>query len=115
MGSRITIPSINEATLQGVSIREVADDADVPVLLFQDIASGKSITIYVYSYAFLDRHERRLVLERDILRQIEAEGNFDLHDLGETKALIWRYRDDIFVAITSGDAEELRGRISPPT
>jgi DNA-directed RNA polymerase specialized sigma24 family protein len=114
LGSRITVPSINEATLQGLSIREIADGADVPVLLFQDFESGKAITIYVYSYAFLDRHEQRLVLERDILRQIEAEGNFDLHDLGETKALIWRYRDDIFVAITSGDAEQLRGRISPP-
>lgn len=115
LGSRITIPSISAATLQGVSIREVADNADVPVLLFQDIASDRSITIYVYSYAFLDRHEQRLVLERDVLRQIEAEGNYDLHDLGETKALIWRYRDDIFLAITSGDAEELRGRISPPS
>lgn len=114
LGARITIPVINEATLQGISIRQVVENADVPVLLFHDVASSTSIIIYVYTYAFLDRHEERLVLERDILRQIEAEGNFDLHDLGETKALIWRYRDDIFVAITTGDAEELRGRIAPP-
>ena len=114
LGTRITIPLINDADLQGVSIREVVENADVPILLFEDASSNRSITIYVYTYAFLDRHENRLILEGDVLRQIEDEGNFDLHDLGDTKALIWRYRDDIFVAITEGDAEELRGRIIPP-
>ncbi len=115
LGIRVTVPTIRGATLQGLSIREVTRSANVPVLLFQDVDSNRTLTIYVYTYAFLDRHERRLVLERDILRQIEDEGNFDLHDLGREKALIWRHRDDIFIAITEGDAEELRGRIAFPS
>ncbi len=115
LGSRITLPTIAEADLRGVSIRSVVDNAEVPVLLFQDGATGLPITVYVYSYAFLDRHQKDLLLERDILRQIEAEGNFDLHDLGEVKALVWRNRDDIFIAITSDDAETLRGRIAYPS
>lgn len=112
---RVTVPTIEGATLQGLSIRTVAENADVPVLLFQEIESGRRLPIYIYTYAFLDRHQNNLVLERDILRQIEDEGNFDLHDLGREKVLIWRHRDDIFLAITNGDAEALRGRIAFPS
>lgn len=115
LGNRVTLPTIADASLQGVSIRSVVDRAEVPILLYEDASTGRPITVYVYSYAFLDRHQKDLVLERDILRQIEAEGNFDLHDLGEEKALVWRYRDDIFIAITSDDAEALRGRIAFPS
>lgn len=115
LGLRVTLPTIADAALQGVSIRTVVENAEVPVVLFQDASSDEPVTVYVYSYAFLDRHEKDLVLERDILRQIADEGNFDLHDLGDSKALVWRNRDDIFIAITSGDAEELRGRISFPS
>lgn len=113
LSRRITVPSINEAGFQGVSIRAIVDDAEVPVLIYED-GSGGMIVVYVYSYAFLDRFEGSLVLERDVLSQIEEEGHFDLHDLGREKALVWRRRDDILVAITAGDAEELRQRIVYP-
>lgn len=115
LGNRVTLPVIAEASLMGVSIRSMADGAEVPVLLFKDPSTPRPVAIYVYSYAFLDRHQKNLVLEHDILRQIASEGNFDLHDLGEEKALVWRSRDDIFVAITSGDADELRDRITLPS
>lgn len=115
IGARVTVPTINQTALHGVAIHEIAESADVPVLLFQDAETGQPVAVYIYSYAFLDRHRDQLIVGRDILRQIEDQGNFDLHDLGEEKALIWRYRDDIFVAITFGDAEELRGRITLPS
>ncbi len=113
LNRRITVPSINEAGFNGVSIRTIAEGAETPVLLYQD-SDGTPIVVYVYSYAFLDRFGDRLVLERDVLSQIEEEGHFDLHDLGKEKALVWRRRDDILVAITTGDAEELRQRIVYP-
>ncbi|MEX1055342.1 MAG: hypothetical protein WED81_04900 [Rhodothermales bacterium] len=113
LGERVTVPTIQRATLHGVSVGDVTEGAEVPVLIYGE--GDQTIVVYVYSYAFLDRHDKHLVLERDILRQIEDEGNFDLHDLGEDKVLIWRNRDDIYIAITSGDAEELRQRITFPS
>ena len=115
LGSRVTLPTIEEAALQGVTIRSVVAGADVPVVVFQDVSTSRPIAVYVYSYAFLDRHAGDVILEQDILRQIESEGNFDLHDLGEDKALVWRNRDDIFIAITRADADALRSRISFPS
>ncbi len=114
LGRRITVPTIDRAALQGVSIRSISDGAEVPVLIYQEAGDAGSIVVYVYSYAFLDRFEESLVLDPDVLRQIEEEGNFDLHDLGEEKALVWRRSDDILVAVTAGDAEELRQRIDYP-
>ena len=113
LGERVTVPLIQQASLAGVSVSDVSDGAEVPVLVYRE--QDRTIVVFIYSYAFLDAHTQRLVLEKDILRQIEDEGNFDLHDLGDDKALVWRNRDDIYVAITSGDAEELRARISFPS
>ncbi len=108
----ITVPTIRGAALQGIAIRDLADGAEVPVIVYGNGDGPSPIVLYVYSYAFLDAHEDRLRLSRDVLDQIESEGNYDLHDLGESKALIWRRRADIYVAITEGDADELRDRIS---
>lgn len=113
LGERLTVPSIQQAALLGVTVGDVTASAQVPILIYRE--GTHTITVYVYSYAFLDKHGKELVLERDILRQIEDEGNFDLHDLGEDKVLIWRNRDDIYIAITPGDAEELRQRITFPS
>ncbi len=115
LGRRITVPSIGEAALQGILIRDVADGAEAPVIVYSNGAGASSIVVYVYSYAFLDAHRQQVELPEDVLRQIETEGNFDLHDLGETRALVWRRRADIYVAVTDGDAEELRNRIRFPS
>jgi hypothetical protein len=51
-------------------------------------------------------------LEQDVLIAIASENHFDLHDLSEkNKVLIWRHDNDIFMAVTSGDARDLRERI----
>ncbi|MEX0820614.1 MAG: hypothetical protein WD021_00590, partial [Rhodothermales bacterium] len=106
---RIVIPDIEGASLQGISIRAVAEGAEVPVMVYG--GPSQDIVVYVYSYAFLDRHRGSVELSSDVLNQIEEEGHFDLHDLGETKALVWRHRGDIYIAVTDGDAEALRDRI----
>lgn len=112
LARRITVPSIQGAALQGVSIRVVAEGAETPVLIYSNVDGSGSVAVYVYSYAFLDAHEDDLQLSPDVLTQIESEGFFDLHDLGDAKALVWRQRDDIYIAITGGDAEALQERIS---
>ncbi|MFQ5569496.1 MAG: RNA polymerase sigma factor [Rhodothermales bacterium] len=114
----LTLPSIDRAVLIGVGIREMASGVRAPVFLYQDpLASGSehTVTLYVFNYAFLDQHKERIHLAPDILRQIEEEQSFDLYDLGKRNVLVWRNRDDIFVAVTSGDAETLRERIVFPS
>lgn len=111
----VTIPQIDQATLSGVSIVEIAENAEAPVFIFDDQATNNAIIIYAYSYAFLDQHVGVLKLEPDILRQIEDDQHFDLHDFGQYQALIWRNRDDIYVAVLKEGAEGLRDRISFPS
>ncbi len=113
---RLTLPSIDQAVLSGVGLREVAPAITVPVFLYQDTAQDdRRIALYVFSYALLDRHGDRIQLEPEIQRQITDDGRFDLHDLGKRNVLVWRNRDDIYVAVTPGNPEALRKRIVFPS
>jgi len=112
---RLIIPGINRTTLEGVCISEIVQSIEAPVLLYADTATNEQITVFVYSYALLDRMRDRAVLQRDVLQQIEETGHFDLYDLNERKLLLWRNQDEIFVAVTSGSAEDLRQRIFFPS
>lgn len=108
---RVRVPEISGAALLGAGDAEMHQDVRVPVLIYRDTLSDVVFHVFVYSYAMLDRNGDRLALERDVMEQIEDESHFDLHDLGETRVLIWRDRDEIFVAVTRGDATELQERI----
>lgn len=116
LGQRLTLPTIDRATLTGVGVRKPAPDVSVPAFLYQDeLTDNQTLVLYVYNYALLNQFEDRLSLEPGILRQIQEEQHFDLHDLGERQVLVWRNRDDIYVAVTTGDAESLRHRILFPS
>ena len=110
----LTLPSIEQATLLGVGTTEITDGTRVPVFLYRDDLTGETLTLYAFTYALLRSDDTRLRLAPDILRQIETDRHFDLHDLGERRVLVWRYRDDIFVAVTEGNAEALQQRIVFP-
>ncbi len=112
---RLTLPSIEQATLLGVGILDITEGVSVPVFLYQDNQTQEPITLYTYTYALLQRHPDRLQLAPDIRRQIETDHHFDLHDLGEAKVLVWRNQDDIFVAVIPTDAASLRERIIFPS
>lgn len=115
LGWRVVLPGIEGAALQGVGIREVTTGVEAPAFAYEDEASGALVTVFVYNYTLLDRYDDRIVLERDILRQIEDDGNYDLYDLGEERVLVWRNRDDIFVAVTPLTVSDLRDRITFPS
>ncbi|MDQ7041361.1 MAG: hypothetical protein Q9M35_10525 [Rhodothermus sp.] len=114
-GWRVVVPDIADARLIGLARAPVLPELNVPVLLFEDQTSGRTLAIYLYTYALLDRYQQQLALSPDVLRQIEEEQHFDLHVLGRQQVLIWRYRDDIYVAVTEGDATKLRERIAFPS
>ena len=116
LGQRMTLPTIDGATLTGVGVRKPAPDVSVPAFFYRDEREdGQTLVLYVYNYALLNQFEDRLSLEPDILRQIQEEQRFDLHDLGERQVLVWRNANDIYVAVTPGDAEALRHRILFPS
>ena len=114
MDWRLKLPVIQEGMLTGVGISEIASDVRVPVFLYSDDEAGASqrIAMYAYTYALLDRFSDRITLKRDILTAISSDDHFDVHDLGEKeKAVVWRNSNDIFIAVTAGDARALRERI----
>ncbi|MXW64070.1 MAG: hypothetical protein F4Z69_04525 [Bacteroidetes bacterium SB0668_bin_1] len=108
---RIDVPAIEGAELTGVSIHDAGDGARIPVLLYRNTNESGDIVLYAYSYAFLDTHGHRFQLTGDVLERIETEDLFDLRDSGETNVLVWRQRDDIFIAVTESDIEALENRI----
>jgi DNA-directed RNA polymerase specialized sigma24 family protein len=113
-GFSVTLPEIDQADLTGAGISELAEGVEIPIFLFEDASTGESFILYACNYAMLDRYRDRVTLQEDVLNQIADDEHFDLHDLGADKALIWRNRDDIFIAITRGDAQALRDRIFVP-
>lgn len=115
MNWRLNLPEITESTLTGVGISEITEGVRVPVFVYEDNLDQAEglITIYTFTYALLDRFADRIELESDVLMAIAGENHFDLHDLSDkNKVLIWRDSDDIFMAVTSGDARALRQRIT---
>jgi DNA-directed RNA polymerase specialized sigma24 family protein len=115
LGWRIVLPGIEQARLVGLDVHEIAEGVTVPVFVYEDAATGQAVTLYALNYEMLLRHASRIRLERDILQQIQGDGNFELHDLGEERALIWRNRDDIFIAVTDPAVADLRERIVFPS
>ena len=108
---RLTVPRIEGASLQGASRHEIIRDTFIPLLTYHDEATNELIPVFVYDYALLGRVGDRLRFEAETLRQIEDENHFELHDMGSKQVLVWRNRDDIFVAVTRGGAEALQDRI----
>ncbi len=113
-GWRLTVPTIEQAALVGVGVAEVQKGIEAPAFLFEDSLSSGQIALYTLNYAFLDKHRNLLRLTQDVLSQIADDQHFDLHDTGAEQVLVWRNRDDIFVAVTRGNAETLGARISYP-
>lgn len=110
---RLTLPAIADGELSGVGISEIAEDVRVPVFVYDDATSTDDITIYAYTYALLDEYADRIYLEGDILNAIAGDQSFDVHDLSDNeKFVIWRNANDIFMAVTAGDPQALRDRIS---
>lgn len=111
---RPILPSIDQATLEGVTLAELAGSVTVPAFFYEQ-ADGTPVMLYALSYRLLDRYSGRIQLDLDVLRQIEDDTHFDLHDLGHAQVLVWRHRDVIFIAVTDGDAATLRDRIVMPS
>ncbi len=111
---RLTIPSIDGATLDGVGHSAFQNGSSSPVLFYTDDETDVPITVFAFDYAYLDRNQDRVHLERSVLQQIQDDQHFDLYVMDDVQVLIWRNQDDIFVGVYEGDANALRERIQFP-
>ncbi len=111
VGWRLSLPEIQGYSLDGVGIAEIAEEVTIPVFRYR-APGADTITLYAVSYALLDQVPGRVMIEDDVLRQLEDDAHFDLHDIEGTQVLVWRNRDDLYLAV-SADADDLTRRVTP--
>lgn len=108
---RLSIPEISDATLIGVSLAEILDAVEVPVLVFSNDEDESLIPVFAFSYGFLENHHDQFGLSRGTLRHIQETAQFDIHELEEKTAVVWRDRDDIFAAFVTGNGSDFQSRV----
>lgn len=112
VGWQLSLPDISGYSLAGVGLDEVVPGVSLPV--FQYVGSDSlALTLYAANYSLLDQAAPHLVLEADVLQQLEDDAHFDLHDIDGTQVLVWRHRDDLFLAVSRRPDPSLAQRISP--
>lgn len=111
LGRRIAVPHIEATSLSGVSIVELNAGTRVPAFVFEDGTSNQRITTYAYTYALLDRNDR-MHLTRELRQQLQDEERINLQTMNGDGVLVWRKRDDIYVAVTKTDPRQVRPRIT---
>lgn len=109
---RVSVPSVDSASLTGVGHIPIGRDSDLPFFLYEDDESDGQIAIFAYSYALIDTVDGRVTLARS-LRSKLASNQALLEANGESEAVVlWRQQDDILVAVAPHlNAESLRRRI----
>lgn len=112
---RVTLPSIENAELQGVGQLRISGSLEVPVFLYAD-ENDPRITIFAYSYALLDRIQGRASLEERLRSKLAQSKHLVTHRNAAHQGILWRDQDDIFVAVTSSipvDSLDLRNWLQP--
>ena len=96
---RLTAPVIEGATMSGVGTLQ-AGPVGVPVLLYADSLTGGRISVVAYTYAQLDRIDERAPFSTTLRGQLAEEGALIPRDVSDTSVVLWRRRDDVFVAVS---------------
>lgn len=111
---QIRLPTLQEATLQGLGRLSLSDSAAVPVLLYTDAESNRQIATYAFNYALLDQSHTHVVLDRTLRTDLATPDTLLAQTHSNHGVVLWRNRDDIFVAVAPQmTAQTLRSRIAP--
>jgi DNA-directed RNA polymerase specialized sigma24 family protein len=113
LGRNIAVPRIDSSILQGVSIVEMSNAIQVPAFVFTDQASNQRITTYAYTYAVIDQLDDQVQLAQDVRENLQSEQQITLHRTETGNVLVWRVRDDIYLAVTQANPGSVRSRILP--
>jgi hypothetical protein len=105
-GWRVGVPEFRMVELLGVTIAQLPPGIEVPAMLYADY-EGRTVVVFTYSYAFFDRFGDQVALPEDSYRQLAQPGNHEVRRVGGSLTIAWRDRDNIFIAVTRLDADEL--------
>lgn len=111
---QIRVPQIQGARLQGVGRVRATEDTEIPVLLYTDIGDSARIAAFAYSYALVDRLKATVTLNPEVREELAQRRRLVSDAQERGTGLLWRDRDDIFVAVApSLPADSLRSRLQP--
>jgi len=110
LDQRLRIPRLEEGALEGVSTVELRSSLKLPVVHYEDRTGGDRVSVFVMDYRFLERARNAFMIDERILNQIAEESAIDIRNAPDYYRVAWRYRDDIYVAITSTVDSSLRER-----
>ena len=101
-GWRVETPRIREATLRGVGFGAITSGIQVPAFIYST-TTDSPLVVFVWNYAFLDRYQKQeLSMAPTVLTSLEQSNTFTVEEgPNEEDIVIWRSRDDIFLAISS--------------
>lgn len=110
----VRLPSVAGANLRGIGRLRVETDEEVPVFLFGDSSDTGRVAIFAYSYALVDQLEDKAILGESDRTALAQNKQPVTQQNSKENGIIWRDRDEIFVAVApSLDLETLRERIQP--
>ncbi len=105
-GWRVGVPRFATVTLRGVAIARAAPAVEVPVFLYTD-GDGRDVAVFAYNYALLGQVPDRLPLARADYDDLDL-GTPVLRQTNGHDVLLWRDRDDIYVAVSDLPPETLQ-------
>ena len=108
---RVSVPELSDGNIIGVSVETVLPGFQLPAIRYSDLVSSQELLIYVLDYELISHIESRLDVDLNILNQIAAEDAFDIQIDNRGERLIFRERDDIYLALTESGAMDLNERL----
>ncbi len=112
-GWRVGVPVFGEASalsLRGVAVAEVAPAVEVPAFLYSN-GANREVAIFVYSYALLDQVPDRLTFAPADFGDLDV-GDPVVRRIDGSAMLLWRDRDDIYVAVSDLPPDDLRAGLT---
>ncbi len=107
---QLHVPQLEDGTLRGLSTMDLGSGLRIPVIHYDDQLSGGDLVVSVLDYRFLDRARDVYLIDERILNQIAEERAVDIRNAPDFFRVTWRYRDDIYVAMTRAADAGLRNR-----
>lgn len=107
---RLSVPILNEGLIEGVSVTELDGNLTFPVIHYKDQGLDTELQVYVLDYRFLESARRFYAVDSGILDQIAETGSADIRNAPDYFRVTWRFRDDIYVAVSPLADPEMRSR-----
>jgi hypothetical protein len=112
-GVDVVLPDIQGAEIYAAGALAVRRGISIPTVLFED-PDGDLRRMFVFTYSLLDDWSLGVYLDRSVRLELEHDGSRVVMAADdEREVILWRSRDDIFLAVAEHGASRLIRRIRP--